>query len=195
MERIFTENAPPFVALLHAGWLLQTGDRAGAAELYRRASAGEPAPVPATLPVAAVTVELSAEFGPPETLEEAAALLRPHAGLFVTGGAGAVLVTGSVHRYLGLAAAAAGRLDEAVREFRLAIAANDEAGTPPYAALARFELAKVLARRGRPGRRAEALRRWRASVTATAEQLGMAPLRHRCRRARGDPARGRAGPG
>lgn len=47
-------------------------------------------------------------------------------------------------------AAATGRLDDAVRELRLAVDANDRAGTPPFAALARFELAKVLAR-ARPG--------------------------------------------
>src|SRR5205085_7396234 len=64
MERIFTENAPAFVTLLHAGWLLQTGDLARAGELYRQASAAtEPIPVPATLPVAAATVELAAQFG------------------------------------------------------------------------------------------------------------------------------------
>ncbi len=176
MERIFAENAPPFVGLLHAAWLLQAGDRDRAGELYRRASVPDPAPVPATLPVAAAAVELGAEFGPPEAVERAAALLRPHAGLFVTGGAGSILVTGSVRRYLGLAAASAGRLDEAVREFKLAIVANDEAGTPPYAALARFGLAKVLARRARPGDVDEALG-LAASVSATAERLGMAPLR------------------
>ncbi|MGK3206345.1 ATP-binding protein [Amycolatopsis sp. MEPSY49] len=176
MERIFTENAPPFVAQLHAAWLLQVGERARADELYRRAAVPEPVPVPATLPVAAAAVELGAEFGPPEAVERAVAILRPHAGLFVTGGAGSILVTGSVHRYLALAAASAGRLDEAVRESRLAIAANDEAGTPPYATLARFELAKTLARRARPGDVDEALG-LAASVSATAERLGMAPVR------------------
>ena len=176
MERIFAEHAPPFVSLLHAAWLLHVGDRDRAGEFYRRASVPESAPVPATLPVAAAAVELGAEFGPPEVVERAAALLRPHAGLFVTGGAGSILVTGSVRRYLGLAAASAGRLDEAVREFKLAIAADDEAGTPPYAALARFGLAKVLARRARPGDVDEALG-LAASVAAAAERLGMAPLR------------------
>ncbi|VVJ18159.1 Uncharacterised protein [Amycolatopsis camponoti] len=175
MERIFAENAPPFVTLLHAAWLLHAGDRDRAGELYRRARVPEPVPVPATLPVAAAAVELGAEFGPPDAVERAAAILRPHAGLFVTGGAGSILVTGSVRRYLGLAAAAAGRLDEAVREFKLAVAANDDAGTPPYAALARFGLAKVLARRARPGDVDEALALL-ASVSATADRLGMAPL-------------------
>ncbi|MEV4145663.1 AAA family ATPase [Amycolatopsis sp. NPDC049691] len=176
MASIFTEHAPPFVALLHSAWLLQMGDRAGAAGFYRRGAVFEPAPVPATLPVAAAAVEVGAEFGPPEAVERAAAILRPHAGLFVTGGAGSILVTGSVRRYLALAAAAAGRLDEAVRESRLAIAANEEAGTPPYATLARFELAKTLARRGRPGDVPEALG-LAASVSATAARLGMAPVR------------------
>jgi DNA-binding CsgD family transcriptional regulator/tetratricopeptide (TPR) repeat protein len=177
MRDLFADSAPGFVAhLLHASWLLRMGDRARAYELYRTASSAEPIPVPATLSLAAVSVELGAEFGPPEFVARAVAVLRPHADLFVTGGAGSILVTGSVRQYLGLAAAAAGQLDQAVRELRLAITADDAAGTPPYATLARYELARVLARRRRPGDVPEALA-LAVSASATAARLGMAPLR------------------
>jgi DNA-binding CsgD family transcriptional regulator len=134
--------------------------------------------VPALLSVASTIVELTAEFGPSATAEHAAAVLRLYPDLFITGGAGAILVSGSVRTFLGIAAAAAGRLDDAVRELRLGIAADDRAGTPPFATLARFELATVLARRRRPGdiEEASALA---ASVSATAGQSGMAPLRAR----------------
>jgi DNA-binding NarL/FixJ family response regulator len=82
---------------------------------------------------------------------------------------------GSVRSCLGLAAGVTGRLDDAVRELRLGSAANERVGTPPFAALSRFELAKVLARRRRPGDTDEALA-LAASVADSAGRLGMAPL-------------------
>ena len=63
----------------------------------------------------------------------------------------------------------------ATPQLRLGVEANDRAGTTPFAALARFELARALARRRRPGgvEEASALT---TSVADTAERLGMAPL-------------------
>jgi DNA-binding CsgD family transcriptional regulator len=177
MLEVFARDAPRFVsALLSAHWL-RRGDRERARRDYSAIPASD-IPAPALLSVASAIVGLTAEFGPSATAEHAAAALRLYPDLFVTGGAGAILVSGSVRTYLGVAAAAAGRPDDAVRELRLGIAADERAGTPPFAALARFELAKVLARRRRPGdvEEASALA---ASVTATAGQLGMAPLRAR----------------
>lgn len=117
---------------------------------------------------AAAYVEL-AEFGPPEYLHAAAAKLRPYPDLFVTGGVGVLLILGSVRTYLGMAAAATGHLDDAVRELRLGVESNDRAGTPPFAALARYQLAKALARRRRPGDREEALA---LTASAPAPRLG-----------------------
>jgi DNA-binding CsgD family transcriptional regulator len=177
MLEVFARDAPRFAsALLSAHWL-RRGDRERARRDYTAIPASE-IPAPALLSVAATIVELTAEFGPSATAEHAAAALRLYPDLFVTGGAGAILVSGSVRTFLGIAAAAAGRPDDAVRELRLGIAADDQAGTPPFAALARFELAKVLASRRRPGdvEEASALA---ACVAATAGQLGMAPLRDR----------------
>ena len=177
MLEVFARDAPRFVSALLAAHWLRRGDR----ERARRDYAAIPAsdiPVPALLPVASAIVELTAEFGPSATAEHAVAALRRYPDLFVTGGAGAIVVSGSVRTRLGIAAAAARRPDDAVRELRLGIAADDQAGTPPFAALARFELGTVLASRRRPGdvEEASALA---ASVAATAGQLGMAPLRAR----------------
>ena len=177
MLEVFARDAPRFVsALLSAHWL-RRGDRERARRDYTAIPASD-IPAPALLSVAATIVELTAEFGPSATAEHAAAALRLYPDLFVTGGAGAILVSGSVRTFLGIAAAAAGRPDDAVRELRLGIAADDQAGTPPFAALARFELATVLASRRRPGdvEEASALA---ASVADIAGQLGMAPLRAR----------------
>jgi DNA-binding CsgD family transcriptional regulator len=177
MFELLERSAPPFHNAMTSAYWLQLGDRERARHYFNAVPRGE-VPVPALLPAASAIAELAAEFGSAGTAEQAAAALRPYPDLFVTGGAGAVMVHGSVRTFLGIAAAAAGRPDDAVRELRLGIAADDRAGTPPFAALARFELAKVLARRRRPGdvQEASAIA---ASVAGTAGQLGMAPLRHR----------------
>src|SRR5690349_11314962 len=77
--------------------------------------------------------------------------------------------------HLGVAAGASGRLDDAVGHLRAAAEINERAGSPPFAALARYHLARVLARRRRPGDRDEAAA-LAASAAALAERLGMAPL-------------------
>ncbi|MET8877687.1 helix-turn-helix transcriptional regulator [Nocardia sp. NPDC004604] len=135
-------------------------------------------PPPALLTALATRAELAALFGDADAATHVAAQLRPHANLFVTGGAGTLANAGSARTYLGIAAAAGGSLDEAVRELRQGIAANDAGGTPPYAALARFELARVLARRRRPGDLDEAGALC-TNIAATAGKLGMVPLRRR----------------
>lgn len=175
MLELFDRGAPAFVSVMFAKYWLKIGDPETARRMYAKASGPETIPVPAWLSGAAAYVEM-AEFGPPQYVHAAAAKLRPYADLFVTGGGGVLLVLGSVHSYLGMAAAATGHLDDAVRELRRGVEANDRAGTPPFAALARYELAKVLARRCRPGDTDEALA-LAASVTDTANRLGMAPLR------------------
>jgi DNA-binding CsgD family transcriptional regulator len=177
MLELFDRSAPRFIIAMLSLYWLRLGDPERARQHYNAIPAGD-IPVPALISVAATIIELAAEFGPPAAAERAAAALRPHPDLFVTGGAGSIVVSGSVRTVLGVAAAAAGRPDDAVRELRLGIAADDRAGTPPFAALARFELARVLARRRRPGdvEEASALA---ASVADTAGQLGMAPLRRR----------------
>jgi DNA-binding CsgD family transcriptional regulator len=102
------------------------------------------------------------------------------ADLFVCGGAGTVAVSGSARLPLGVAAATVGRLDDAARHLRAAVEANDLAGTPPFSAHARYELARVLARRKRAGDRDEAAALAASAATQT-ERLDMAPLLHKAR--------------
>jgi DNA-binding CsgD family transcriptional regulator len=135
-------------------------------------------PPPTLLTSLATRSELAAMFDDPEVAADLAARLRPHADLFVTGGASTLVNFGSARTYLGIALAASGHLDDAVRELRKGIAANEIARSPPYAALAGFELARILARRRRPRDLDEAAALC-ASVATAAEQLGMTPLHRR----------------
>jgi len=72
-------------------------------------------------------------------------------------------------------AATLGKPDRATHHLRAAIEANQRAGLPPFEARARFELARVLSRRGDRDR-SEALV-LAADAARRAEELGMAPLR------------------
>jgi hypothetical protein len=70
-----------------------------------------------------------------------------------------------------------GRLDDAVRHLRAAIDIGEEVGMPPAVAQATHQLARVLARRTRPGDRDEAAAlataaaRWRTH-SACARYIG-----------------------
>ena len=101
--------------------------------------------------------------------------LLPHADLHVTNGAGVSFTLGSAHLPLGLAAAALGRTDNAVAHLRSAVAANERAGLPPFAAEAHYHLAATLHSLGGPDGQQEARREARHAV-ATADRLGMALL-------------------
>ncbi|MFC7619035.1 AAA family ATPase [Microlunatus sp. GCM10028923] len=175
MFEVFERGVPPVVSVAVSVDCLRRGDLDRARRLY--ASADGPASIPITvrLPLAAAYVEVAAALGPPEHVRTAAALLREHPDLFVAGGAGALLVNGSVRMYLGMAAAADGSLDEAVRELRLAVEANERVGLPPFAALSRYLLGRVLIRRRRAGDSEEATALATAAAAA-ARAMGMAPL-------------------
>lgn len=120
-------------------------------------------------------IELAEEFDDRPMLDAAYHRLSLYADLFCCGGAGVIATTGSAHGPLGMAAAALGRLDDAVRHLRQAIEANGRAGSPPFAASARFELARALARRRRPGDREEAAA-LAAMAASAARDMGMRPL-------------------
>jgi DNA-binding CsgD family transcriptional regulator/tetratricopeptide (TPR) repeat protein len=83
--------------------------------------------------------------------------LRPWARYFVTGGTGLVAMDGSGQYTLGCLAACLGKPAAAVRHLRSAVTANQRAGLPPFELQSRYELAKVLAKRGRVEDRPEAL--------------------------------------
>src|SRR6202011_2114045 len=80
---------------------------------------------------------------------------------------------GSVQGPLGLAAAAAGRLDDALGHFEAALAANAANGWRPWVADTQMFYAAVLAERRRPGDRERAVALLE-EATATAAELGMA---------------------
>ncbi|HEX6539074.1 MAG TPA: AAA family ATPase [Candidatus Dormibacteraeota bacterium] len=105
-------------------------------------------------------------------------LLLPWADLFASAGAGAVACFGSVERVLGLLARALGRIDTAVRHFERAIEREHRAGMRPWAAESGYELALTLHVRARDGDAARALPLVTGCL-ATAERLGMSPLRAR----------------
>lgn len=172
---LFHRMAPPFTLSMLGLYHLRLGDRDAAERAFQSAGPVSDIPLPALLSVACTRVELAAGLGHTGEALEAAAILRPHSQLFATGGAGALLIAGSVRTYLGLAAGAAGRLDDAARDIRAGLVINERAGTAPFTALAQVELARVLARRRRPGDRDEAAA-LAASAAAVARRLGMAPL-------------------
>jgi DNA-binding CsgD family transcriptional regulator len=119
---------------------------------------------------------VAAAVGEAGVAAAAYANLRPHAGLHVTNGAGVSFTLGSAHLPLGVAASALGRADDALDHLRAAVAANEHAGLAPFAAEARYHLAEALRSRGRPGDQQDARAQARRAA-ATADQLGMAPLR------------------
>jgi DNA-binding CsgD family transcriptional regulator len=151
---------------------LAAGHRAEAERTYRALDPPASMPPFVLLTALAGTAELAEAFDDRPAAAEVYRLLAPFAELFVCGGAGVVACLGSAHQPLGRAAATLGRLDDAVRHLRLAVAANERAGMPACAALARYDLA----RRRRPGDREEAAA-LAGSTVATADRLGMAPLR------------------
>jgi DNA-binding NarL/FixJ family response regulator len=67
-----------------------------------------------------------------------------------------------------------------VRVLRAAIDSGQRAGMPPLAAQATDQLARVLARRRRPGDRDEAVAQ-AVAAAALADRLGMRPLQRRAR--------------
>ncbi len=164
---------------LIARLLLAAGRRAEARRMYRTLPPSASVPGFMLFPTLAETAELAAEFEDKTQAAEVYELLAPYADLFVCGGAGVIAVYGSARLPLGVAAATVGRLDDSVRHLRAAAEINERAGMPPFAAIARCELAAVLARRRRPGDREEAAA-LAASAGAEARKLGMVPLQQRC---------------
>jgi DNA-binding CsgD family transcriptional regulator len=166
---------PAFQKALYATWLLAEGRRAEAHRIYRSLPPVDELPPFVHLSAYATLAELAAQFDDRETAAQMYRLLLPHADLFVCSGAGVVMILGSVRYPLGVAAATVGRLDDAVRHLRAAIDSGERAGMPPVVAQATHHLARVLARRTRPGDRDEAAALATAAVTL-ADRLGMGPL-------------------
>ena len=78
----------------------------------------------------------------------------------------------STELYLGRVAATLGRLDEAEARLRRAVAVNDAAGSPSFAAISMLRLGGVLAERGDAAGAREVL----TETVARAEALAMPAL-------------------
>jgi DNA-binding CsgD family transcriptional regulator len=164
-----------FQQAMYAAWLLAEGRPDEALRIYRGLPPVHGLPPFAHLSAYAQMAELAAQFDDRETAAQLYRLLLPHADLFVCSGAGVVMILGSVRYPLGIAAATIGRLDDAVRHLRAAIDSAQRTGMPPMVAQATHQLARVLARRTRPGDRDEAAALATAAA-ALADRLGMRPL-------------------
>jgi len=168
------DPATPLYAMTGA-WHLAMGRREAARQVYLSVPPDLPVADFILLPALAWAADLAAAFEDVPRCVEVYRRLLPFADLFVCGGAGAVAIWGTVQLPLGVAAAGAGRMDDAVRHLRAAAQINEQARLPPFAATARYQLAQVLARRGRSGDREDASA-LAAAAAAEAERLGMAPL-------------------
>lgn len=105
----------------------------------------------------AMLSELAFRLGDAERAEVLHSLLEPYSGQTVVAGRAATC-WGPVDRCLGLASAAAGRLDRAVSELEAATEHAQQMGDRPFLAECGMNLARVLSRRDRYGDRAWALK-------------------------------------
>ncbi|GJF04420.1 AAA family ATPase [Pseudonocardia sp. D17] len=127
------------------------------------------------LPTVASTAQLGADLGDTDVAAVCARLLAPYAGYFIAGGSGSVRCDGSVSRVLGVATAAAGSRDEAIRHLEAAVVAEDRAGALPYRTMSEIALAGLLVQD--PARldlaRLDAAAGHAERAAATARRLGM----------------------
>jgi hypothetical protein len=116
-------------------------------------------------------IETAAALGEPDVARAAFVELEPFADLPVMPSL-AVVCFGSAQLPLGLAARTMGRLDLAVEHLEAAVEANVRLGNRTRAAMARYELAVALERRGRPSDLAAAAR-MRAEAVEAGRHLEM----------------------
>jgi tetratricopeptide (TPR) repeat protein len=121
----------------------------------------------------AAVVEAAAELDDPGLAREAYDLLAPFADLPVVASV-AVMCLGSTERSLGVAASTFGDHDRAASHLERAVAANRRLGNRPLVAIARADLAAVLARRDDPGDHARAAELLEHAV-GEATSMGMMP--------------------
>ena len=173
-------TATIFPALSFALIHLHQGDRTAAETAYAEAG-----PVQSWTPMSAMRMAAWAHglpvaigLGRTQDIEFLAARFEPFRGQHVANGAGSGVYMGPVELPLGQAAAALGRLDQAVEDLRTAAAICDANGARGCAVQARVELAAALTRRQAPGDRDQALALLGAAA-GEAELLGMVPFTER----------------
>ena len=196
---VYAGAAGPMLARLE----LEVGDEAAARDRLELLARDGWAAVPRGLDwmiSAPLLAETAAALGARARAAELYEMLAPYSSHIAVWPHGFSM--GSVSRYVGLAAAATSRFDEAARHLEDAAAANDEIGARPWVAHAKADHARVLLTRQAPGDREHA-RELLLEALAIHEQLGMtasadkvatllgtdtAPLREAARR----PPRGAA---
>ena len=140
------------------------------------------------LMTAPLLAETAAALGARERAAELYDMLVPYASLIAVWPHGFSL--GSVSRYVGLAAAATSRLDEAADRLEDATAANDAVGARPWVAHAKADHARVLMTRQAPGDREHA-RDLLLEALAIHEGLGMTASAAKVAATACTPSRGR----
>jgi DNA-binding SARP family transcriptional activator/tetratricopeptide (TPR) repeat protein len=120
---------------------------------------------------ACLLADVAAEVGDAAAAAYLHERLEPYADRFavIARGAGCYC---STELFLGRVAAAVGRIDEAEARLRRAVAINEGAGSPPYAATAMLRLGRVLAERGDAAGARDVL----TETVARAEALAMPAL-------------------
>lgn len=121
-------------------------------------------------------------MGKPEQWPLARAVLEQKESRFASGGMTFMTWEEPVASLLGRCAKQEGRVAEARALFERAIEESELAGSPPYAAWARWELAELLLETA-PGAEAAHIRELLERAAHTAEHLGMPGLEERARRA------------
>jgi DNA-binding CsgD family transcriptional regulator len=167
-----------FQRAMYASWLLNQRRVDEARQIFQSLPAPDEVVPFVRLSAWAAMAELAAEFDDRDLAARTYQLLLPYADLFVCSGAGVIMILGTVRYPLGIAAATIGRLDDAIRNLRAAVDSGERTGMPPVVAQATYQLARVLARRTRPGDRDEAAALG-TSAAAMADRIGMKPLGRR----------------
>ena len=169
-----TLPVPVVQHLAFACFYLQHGRVADARRYYRQVPPLARLPFPPSVRLIAYAqyAEAAAACGDTDGAWSVYELLLPYAEFHVAAGTAVLLTRGSVHHFLGIAAAGCGRTDTAIDHFRAAVTANGDAGLVPYAAQARQLLAGQLRQRGRSGDESEAEQLAHAA-DATAAAIGM----------------------
>jgi hypothetical protein len=153
---------------------LVQGDRQGAARLAHEWF-GELPRHPAVGRL--VSVHFASRLAPvlsPATAEQAYAQLQPCRDIWIF--AGPEALWGSTAYAAARYALCAGRIDDAINDFEIALASHERAGEVPVRAIIELELATALAQRDAPGD-GERVLPLAASALATAEAVGMTDVR------------------
>jgi DNA-binding NarL/FixJ family response regulator len=157
--------------LASAGQLAEARIRLSSATL----APGNIRPMMAWLPAMAILVDAVTAVGATDVAPMLYEALLPYGRYAAVTGAGLVSLTGSVERYLGKLAVTLQRWESAARHYAAAVAFEEQAGSPPYAACAKILYAELLLLRGAGDDDLRKARRFAEEALATTQALEMRP--------------------